>query len=104
MCNGDKNIEHLYLLPSQWINLLKYESTTDEIYENLQNASCMPIKFFVENNFDSWHPKTHSPRNYLQSLYFAALIQKCGEEKHYPFAEFRNGISRKVQDHLIMKG
>ena len=44
MCNGNENIERLYSLPSQWINLLKYESVSDEIYEKFQNASCMPIK------------------------------------------------------------
>ena len=78
MCGGDNNIGHLYILPSQWIALLKYEDFSDEIYDNFQNASCTPIKFFVEENFDSWHPKTHGPRIYLQSFYLAPLIQKCG--------------------------
>ena len=71
------NFEDLDILPSKWIYLLKYESISDEIYENLQNASCTPIKFFVEEHFDSWHPKTHGPRNYLHSFYLADLIQKC---------------------------
>ena len=66
-CGGDENYEHLYILPSKWIDLLKYESISDEIYENFQKISCTPIKFFVEENFDSWHPKNHIPRNYLQS-------------------------------------
>ena len=74
-CGGDENFGHLYILPLKWIDLLKYESISDEIYENLQNASCTPIKFFVEENFDSWHPKTHGPRNYLQSFYLVNLIQ-----------------------------
>ena len=62
MCGGDDNIEYLYILPSQWIALLKYEYFSDAIYENFQNASCTPIKFFVEEKFDSWHPKTHAYR------------------------------------------
>ena len=77
-CGGDENYEHLYIFPSKWIDLLKYESISDKTYENLQNASCTPIKFFVEENFDNWHPKTHSTRNFLWSFYLAALIKKCG--------------------------
>ena len=77
-CGGDKNLEHLYLLTSQWIDLLKYESISDGIYENLQNTSCMPMNFFVEGFFDSSHPKTYGPCYYLQSFYLAALIQKFG--------------------------
>ena len=34
-CGGDENYEHLYILPSKWIDLLKYESISDKIYENL---------------------------------------------------------------------
>ena len=47
------------------------------------------MQFFVEENLDSWHPKTQGPRNYLQSFYLAALIHKC-EKKQYPFAEIRS--------------
>ena len=45
---------------------------------------------FCWGNFDSWHPKTHGPRNYLHSFYLAALIQKCREKDLYPYAEIRN--------------
>ena len=75
-CDGIGNIEHLYILPSRWISLLKYDIIGDAIHENFQNASCTPIKFFVEENLGSWHPKTHGPCNYLQSFYLAALIHK----------------------------
>ena len=37
-CGKIENFEHLYILPSKWIDLLKYESISDKIYENLQNA------------------------------------------------------------------
>ena len=43
---------------------------------------------FVEKNLGNWHPKTHGPRNYLQSFYLAALIHKCREKN--PYAEIRN--------------
>ena len=76
MCGGDDNMENLYILPSRWLYLLQFEDFSDKIYENFQNASYTPIKFSVGENFDSWHPKTHGPRNYLQSFYLAALIQK----------------------------
>ena len=83
------------------MNLLKYESISDEIYENLLNAICTPLKFFVEENFDSWHPKTHGSRNYFQSFYLAALIQKCGEKNH--LQSFEILVQEKGQDHLIKK-
>ena len=81
MCDGSYNIEHLYILPSKWLFLLQFEKIGDAIYENFQNASCTPIQFFVEENLNSWHPKTHGPCNYLQIFYLAALIHKCGEKK-----------------------
>ena len=79
-CGGNEFYEHLYILPSKWIYLLKFGKNGEEIYENLQNAYCKPLEFFVEENFDIWDPKIHGPRNYLQSLYLAAIIQKCGEK------------------------
>ena len=54
----------------------------------------------VEKYLDSWYPKIHGPRNYLQSFYVAALIEECGTKKHYPISMFQNGIS-KIRDHLI---
>ena len=101
MCGGKDSIEHLYILPSQWIALLKYEDFSDGIYDNFQNASCTPIKFFVEENFDSWNSKTHGPRNYLQSFYLTALIQKCGKNIHLQIFEML--VQEKGQDHLIKK-
>ena len=96
-------IEHLYILPSKWIDLLKYESISDKIYENLQNSSCTPINYFVEENFNSWHPKTHGPRNYLQSFYLAALVQKCGKKSIIHMQSFEMIFQEKGQDHLINK-
>ena len=46
-CGSDANFEDLFLLPSQWIYLLKYELIDDKIYENLQKAYCTPLLFFV---------------------------------------------------------
>ena len=77
-------------MPSRWISLPKYDIIGDAIRENFQNASCTPIKFFIEENLGSWHPKTHGPRNYLQSFYLAALIHKCRKKNQYPYAEIRN--------------
>ena len=48
------------------------------------------MQFFVEDNLVSWHPKTHGPRNYLQSFYLDALIHKCKSKKQYPYAEIQN--------------
>ena len=87
-CDGSNNIEQLYIFPSRWLFLLKYDKIGDTIHKKFQNASCMPIKCFVEENLVSWNPKTHGPSNYLQSFYLAALIHKCGKKN--PYAEIRN--------------
>ena len=58
------------------MSLLEYDIIGDAIREKFQNARCTPIEFFVEENLGNWHPKTHGPRNYLQSFYLAALIHK----------------------------
>ena len=54
------------------------------------------LKKIVEKDFDIWDPKIHGPRNYLQSFYVAALIEECGTEKHYPLANFQNGIPKNM--------
>ena len=69
--------------------LLKFDNFGDAIHEIFLNASCTPMQFFVKKNLVSWYPKTHGPRNYLQSFYLAALIHKY-EKKQYPYAEIRN--------------
>ena len=99
MYDGNDNIEHLYILPSRWLYLLQFEELSDAIYENFQNASCTPINVFIEENLDSWYPKTHSTCNYLQSFYLDPPIHKC-EKKQYPFAERRNMVTRK-KDKII---
>ena len=76
----NEHYEHLYVFPSRWLCLLQFETIGEEIYENLQNAYCTPLEFFVENCFEIWDPEIHVPRNYLQSFYLADLIQKYGEK------------------------
>ena len=88
-CDGIGTFEHLYILPSIWISLLKYDIIGDAIHSNFLNACCTPIIVFVDEHLGSWHPKTHGPRNYLQSFYLAALIHKCREKNQYPYAEIR---------------
>ena len=46
-CDGIDNIEHLYILPSRWISLLKYDIIGDAIHEIFQNSIYTPIKFFL---------------------------------------------------------
>ena len=75
-CNGSYNIEQLYILPSRWLFLLKFDKTGDAIHEKFQNVSCTPIQFFAKENLYSWHPQTQGPRNYLQILYLDDLIHK----------------------------
>ena len=103
MCDGNDNIEHLYILPLRWLFLLHYERIGDAIYEKFKNARCTPIKFFVEENLDSWHPKTHGPHNYLQSFYLADIIHKCGKKNNIHFQRFKILVQAEGQDHLRKK-
>ena len=52
---------------------------------------------FIEKDFESWDPKIHGPRNYLQSFYVAALIDKCGTTNNYSLAMYQNGISKDTR-------
>ena len=85
------------MLPKTWLEYLQYEEVDVEIPENLYNANCTPKYFFVDKYLESWDPKIHGPRNYLQSFYVAFIIDKCRTNNHYPLAVFRNGISKKTR-------
>ena len=56
--------------------------------------------FFVEKYFDSSDPEIHSPRNYLQIFYVAAIIDKCETMENYPLALFRNDISENIRSYV----
>ena len=49
-----------------YLNLTKLVTQFMNIFKMLAVSQ---YSFFVEENLDSWHPKTHGPRNYLQSLF-----------------------------------
>ena len=103
MCGGSNNIEHCYVLPSIWMSLLEYDIIGDAIIEFFQNACCTPIEFFVEENLGYWHPKTHGPRNYLQSFYFAALIHKCRGKHNIHMLSIEILLETEGQDHFRKK-
>ena len=84
--------ENLLMLTKTWLEYQQYQDVRVEITQNLYNAYCMLKYIYVEKYFESWDPKIHSPRNYLQSFYVDALIDECGNDKHYPLAMFQNGI------------
>ena len=94
----------IYIFSSKWIDLLKYESITDKFYENLQKGGCTPIKFFVEENFDNWHPKTHGPHNYLQSFIWLISFKNAGEKSVIHLQSFKMLVQEKGKYHLIKKG
>ena len=73
---GNEHYEHLYILHSRWLCLLQCETIGEEIYENLQNAYCTPLEFFVKKKVDIWYPEIHGPSNYLQSFYLDTLVKK----------------------------
>ena len=47
-CDGNDNIEQLYILPSRWLFLLKFDNFGDAIHEKFQNASCTPMQFLLK--------------------------------------------------------
>ena len=61
------------------------------------------MNFLVEENLDSWHPKTHGPRNYLQSFYLDALIHKCGGKNNIHLLRFEILLQAEGQDHIRKK-
>ena len=62
------------MLHINWLNHTEVPDVNVEITKNFYNAYCKPKYFIVEKYFDSWDPKIHRPRNYLQSLYVDAFI------------------------------
>ena len=102
-CNGSINIEQKYILPSRWLFLLKFDKIGAAIHEMFQNSSCTPMQFFLEENLDSWYPKTHGPRNYLQIFYLAALIHKCEKKHNIHLLRFEILLQAEGQDHLRKK-
>ena len=84
------------MLPINWLNNCEVPDVNVEILENFYNAYSTPKPFFDEKYFESWYLKIHSPTNYIQSFYVAALIYKCGTTKHYPRAIYLNDISNET--------
>ena len=80
--------KHLFVIPINWLEYQEFVDVNVEITKILLNAYCTQKSFFVEKDFESWDPKIHGPRNYLQSFYVAALIDECGTTKNYPLAMF----------------
>ena len=85
--------EHLFMLPNNWLNHCEVPYVNVDIMQNFYNAYRTPKSFFVEKNSDVWDPNIQGPRNYLQSSYVAAPIDKCGTTNHYPLAMYINGVS-----------
>ena len=84
--------ENFFMLTINWLNHREVPDINVDIVQNSYNDYSTTKSFFVEKDFDSWYPQIHGPRNYLQSFYLAALIDKYGTTKHYTLAMFRNGI------------
>ena len=100
---GFLDTEHLFMIP---INLLNHREVPDgnvKIVQNFYNAYSTPKSFFVEKDFDSWDPKIHGSRNYLQGFNLAALVDKFGTTKHYPLEMFQKFIL-KSRDNLLQAG
>ena len=60
-------------------------------------------KSFFWGKFRQLASKAHSPRNYLQSFYLAAVIHKCGGGIYIHLQSIEILVHAKGQDHLRMK-
>ena len=96
---GFLDAEHLLMIPKTWLEYQQYSDVHVEITQNFYNAYCTQKYFFVEKDFESWYPKIHGPRNYLQSFQVASLTEVYGNEKQYPFEMFLNSISKNTRSH-----
>ena len=65
---GFLDTEYLFMLPINWLNNREVPDVNVDIVQNFYNAYCTPKYFFIEKDFDSWDPKIHGPRNYIQSF------------------------------------
>ena len=102
-CGGDENLEHLYILPSKLIDLLKYESISDEIYENLQNASCKPVQFFVGEISTVGIPKPTVLVIIYRVFIWLLSFKNAGEKSIIRMQSFEMLVQEKGQDHIIKK-
>ena len=80
------------MLPKTWLEYLKYEDVHVAITKFLYNSYCTPQSFYVEKYLEISDPKIHGPSNYIDIFYVPALIEECGNEKHYPLAMFQNSL------------
>ena len=74
-----------------------YEDVHVAITKNVYNSYYTPTYLFIDKCLESWYPKIHSPCNYFQRFYVAALIEYCGTENHFLPEKFRNYISKKTR-------
>ena len=58
---------------------------------------------FVEKYFESWEPKIHGPRSYIQGFYVATLIDKYGTTQHYQLEMYQNVISKEMISYVTGK-
>ena len=91
------------MLPFNWLNHRKDLGVNVNILQNSYNAFHTPKPFFVEKYFESWDPKIHCTRNYLQIFYVAALIDKCRTTNNYPLAMYLNGIPKDTRSSVTGK-
>ena len=82
---------------------LNLKKLVTQFMKNFKMLAVHPIQFFVEENLDSWHTKTHGPSNYFQNSYLADLIHKCGEKKNIHLQSFEILVQAEGQDHLRNK-
>ena len=88
------NYEHLYILPSRWLCLLKFETIGEEVYKIWNFVLYANRVFCWEKILIFGIPKS-TVLVIIFRIFIWLLSFKNAKKNHYPFADIRNGISKK---------
>ena len=91
---------NLIMLHINWLNHCEVPYINVDIVQNFYNAYSTPKSLFVEKYSDSWDPKIHGPRNYLQIFMWPLSLINAGPQSIVYLQCFKM-VSQKIQYHLL---
>ena len=103
-CGGDKNYEHLYILPSKWIDLLKYEKNGDEILKVYKMPTVRHYCFLLRKLLTIGIPKSTVLVISFRVFIWLLSFKNAGGKSIIHLQSFEMLFQEKGQYHLIIKG